>query len=162
MGNSRALPASEGPRASTCAVRPPDRATCVAQTDRSERLRDQVSISALLSKEAPSKDPWNQKLASPGSCWGGAPAAAAPASCGDAAGHETPVSLPVERIPEKALPPDHGRHCPGHQVGVVFGAVAHEVAEAQLPGLRDRKGTGGAEAASGRRREAHGSLQARP
>lgn len=62
-----------------------------------------------------------------------------------------PVFLPVKRIPEKALPPDHGRHCPGHQVGVVSGTVAHEVAEAQLPGLPDRKDTGGGEAASRRR-----------
>lgn len=43
--------------------------------------------------------------------------------------------LPVERILQKALLPHHGGDRSGHEVRVVFSAIAHEVAESQLPGL---------------------------
>lgn len=53
----------------------------------------------------------------------------------------TPIPLPVKRVLEKTLLPDHGRYSPGHQVRVILGSVAHKVAEPQLPGLWDRKAT---------------------
>lgn len=46
---------------------------------------------------------------------------------------------PVKRIPQKTFLPHHRRDRPGHQVRVILGAVAHEVAEPQLPGLSGQK-----------------------
>lgn len=85
---------------------------------------------------------------------GGCPAHSGPVSCRVqvSSGHlasdagvwavKPPGLLPVERVLPEALSPDHGRHGPGHQVGVVLGAITHQVAEAQLPGLSDRRDTG--------------------
>lgn len=47
--------------------------------------------------------------------------------------------LPVKRILEKTFLPHHRSYCPGHQVRVILGAVAHKVAESQLPGLSEQK-----------------------
>lgn len=48
-------------------------------------------------------------------------------------------SLPVKRVSSKTLLPDHGSYRPGHEVRVILGTVAHEVAESKLPGLPTRK-----------------------
>lgn len=47
--------------------------------------------------------------------------------------------LPVKRILLKTFLPNHGSYCSGHQVSVIFGTIAHEVAESQLPGLAKQK-----------------------
>lgn len=43
---------------------------------------------------------------------------------------------PVKGILNKALPPHHGGYGPGHEVGVVLGSIANQVAESQLPRLQ--------------------------
>lgn len=48
-------------------------------------------------------------------------------------------SLPVEGVLLKTLLPNHGSYCPGHQVRVVLGTIAHKVAESKLPGLPKEK-----------------------
>lgn len=55
------------------------------------------------------------------------------------AGPQLTVS-PVQRILDKALLPHHGGHSTGHEVGVVLGPVANQMAEPQLPSLRNNKG----------------------
>lgn len=60
-----------------------------------------------------------------------------------------PPPLPVKRVLLKTLLPNHGSHGPGHQVRVILGTVAHEVAEAKLPGLRRQKHSTGSHGVSG-------------
>lgn len=43
--------------------------------------------------------------------------------------------LPIERIVSKTLFPHHGGNGPGHEVGVIFGTIAHKMTKSQLPGL---------------------------
>lgn len=50
-----------------------------------------------------------------------------------------PNVSPVQRILDEALLPHHGGHSAGHEVGVVLGPVADQMAEPQLPGLRNDK-----------------------
>lgn len=59
-------------------------------------------------------------------------------SSSSSAGVQLSVS-PVERILDKALLPHHGGHSAGHEVGVVLGPVANQMAEPQLPSLRNNK-----------------------
>lgn len=43
--------------------------------------------------------------------------------------------LPIKRVLSKTLFPHHGGNSPRHEVGVIFGTVAHKMTESQLPGL---------------------------